>query len=138
MSMARIVELNMLVEKQRLELKAANATIATLRATVAEMMCDLGAQAVEIDNLQKDLGEAQHARNVAVRKLQHVVSFPHTADGHLVMVGYEVWHPDDSEPMTVGGHGVQINQYAAGNEMSGAEVCECYSTREAANAAKGG
>jgi septal ring factor EnvC (AmiA/AmiB activator) len=52
------------------ELQSTNATIATLRATVADLQADCQMHEREITNLQADLVEARHSRNVAVRQLQ--------------------------------------------------------------------
>lgn len=52
------------------QLQIANATTATLRQTVADLQADCMMHEKEIHNLQFDLGNAKHERNVAVRNLQ--------------------------------------------------------------------
>lgn len=62
---------------------------------------------------------------------------PKTADGVPVVLGDPVWFPGVPTPLFVGGSECPAaNPYMASNNEDGADVSECYSTREAAQAAE--
>jgi len=119
-----------------------------------EQLAELKAKADEWDALQRDIEAAnlpetdemvqsvikeakrQEEALARVPKLEEelaalkaiVEKLPKTADGVVVMEEIEVWHPGEDTPgLTFG--------WNAGNDEWGAETCECYSTREAAQQA---
>ena len=84
--------------------------------------CLLFAAEIEIERLQAEVERLQEERR----------SLPHFADDVIAYPGMESWRPDEDTPGIVNSGG-----WTCGNEEWGAETCECFSTREAAEAAEG-